>query len=217
LDKIFDQEAFDILLKIRLDGGTMGFLNDNKEYFKKVVTEPLKLLASQLEPTIKSINSSIVTTPSRIVSRPYRDARYNLGKPPVRDYMYIFYKHELKKNDPLRIHIRIKPEGMIFGIGIMPASSFMKEEYKRILANPAKFLDIIDNIRTTKKFKLYENKYIKPPFVSEDPRIMEWLYRKNFWYLADISIKEAISEELTDIIASDIIQYKELYNFLLQL
>ena len=213
---IFTEEAFDMLLKIRLDGGTSSFFANNKERFIQVVTQPLKSLAEQLEPTIKSINEGIVTKPSKVVSRPYRDARYNHGQPPIRDYMYIFYKHELVKNDPLRIHIRITPEGIRFGMGIMSVPSYMKEEHKRILAHPTKFFNIIDNIKTTRPFTLYEDLYKKPPIKSTDERTMEWLYRKNFWYISNVSIKEALSSDLVEIISSNTIQYGDLFNFLLQ-
>ncbi|GEM_PF-3042594 len=213
---IFTEEAFDMLLKIRLDGGTSSFFANNKEHFIQAVTEPLKSLAEQLEPTIKSINGNINAKPSRVVSRPYRDARYNHGKSPIRDYMYIFYKHELKKNDPLRIHIRITPEGIRFGMGIMQVPSFMKEEHKRILAHPAKFLNIIDNIKPNRPFTLYEELYKKPPLQSSDERIMEWLYRKNFWYISSVSITETLSGDLVEIISSNIKQYGDLFNFLLQ-
>lgn len=214
--KIFNEDAFEMLLRIRLDGGTIGFFNENKEHFKEVVTEPLKMLAEELEPTIKGINSGIITKPTKVVSRPYRDARFTKGQPPVRDYMFMFYKHELERNYPLRFYVRIMPEGMRFGMGIMPAPSFMKAEYKRILANPAKFLNIIDSIKTKKHFNMHENRYIRPPFTSKDPRIMEWLYKKNFWYLADITMSEALSDELPEIISSDIVKFADLYNFLLQ-
>jgi len=213
---IFTEEAFDILLKIRLDGGTTGFFEENKEHFRQIVTEPLKTLAEQLEQCIKNINEGIITKPSKVVSRPYRDARYNHGKPPIRDYMYIFFKHELKKNDPLRIHVRITAEGMFFGMGIMPVPAFMKEEYKRMLANPARFINIIDNIKPERTFSLREDRYVKPPFTSDDEHIMEWLYRKNFWYISNVSIGEVLSNDLTEMISTNIVQFKDLFNFLLQ-
>lgn len=212
---IITEDAFQMLLRIRLDGGTMGFLSEHKEQFKQTVTEPLKELARVLEPTIKDINPQIVTNPNKVVSRPYRDARYNLGKPPVRDFMYIFFKHELKKNDPLRIHIRITPEGMFFGMGIMPVPSYMKEEHKRILANPARFINIIDNIKPNRNFKLHEDLYKKPPLTSQDARVMEWLFRKNFWYISELSIKEALSDDLVNILSTNLLQFKELFNFLI--
>ena len=68
-----------------------SWYNEHKEEYKKYVYNPFSELVMELAPTMIEIDSQIITIPSKIISRVYRDIRFTKDKSLYRDNVWIVF------------------------------------------------------------------------------------------------------------------------------
>lgn len=86
----FSQEAPRFLLENRMNNSKEWY-EEHKHVYRKYVYEPFVELVKELSPAMKEIDSSIITVPSKIISRVRRDTRFTKDKTLYRDNAWIVF------------------------------------------------------------------------------------------------------------------------------
>ncbi|MDP2892520.1 MAG: DUF2461 domain-containing protein [Bacillota bacterium] len=205
MGKVFEgfyQGTFDFLLSIGLNNNK-AFFEANRPDFARYVQEPLLLLAARLEPLMQKIDDTLVTLPSRAISRIRRDTRFSNDKSPYRDHMWLAYRHEGESlGEGCGYYFELTPFGYGFGMGMYgPQKERMDKLRQAMLAYPKSFLDTIDKPELKSFFSLKGEDYKKKlPDEEKLPGQLKQLYRKRSFYYEHSQgiVEKALSPGIAD-------------------
>jgi len=166
--------------------------NNNKEWFEKNrktyeqhILVPLKQLANDLGPTVKSFDERIDTTPqlNKTVSKIYRDIRFSTDKTPYRTDQWVSYKRPSKYwgNVP-EFFFYFTPEEFHIGMGFYQATPGRMQQFKDYIdKHPDKFESIIRQLSGRKEYLLNGDDY-KRKMVNRHTDIFQpWYQKKSFF------------------------------------
>ena len=181
----YSPETVDFLWGIRMNNNREWFLA-NKQSYVKYLYEPTKALGAALFQPFLDRPGDLLK-----VSRIYRDAR--LHHPlPYKESLWICIRRDVEwwAENPC-LFFEINPEGIDYGFFVYkPRPAVMKEFRKRIAAEPAKFLEMIDAVETATGRKITAEKY-KHPEKCENPDLERfYLWKAQL----DCTIHEDFSE-----------------------
>ncbi len=202
--------------------------NNNKDWFeqhRKMYTdsllEPLKLLVTDLQLTLKSIDNKIETTPAvnKTISRIHRDTRFSNDKSPFRTSQWLSFKRPSKiwGNVP-EFYFYFTPEKYEFGMGFYSATPQNMEKIRStIFEYPEKFKSIIDVYNAQKIFVLGGENYKRPVQNSLSEEFQEWFQKKSLYLRCEKKMDETFfTIQLKDLLEKAFIDNSALYQFLIE-
>jgi uncharacterized protein (TIGR02453 family) len=187
-------------------------LNNNKDWFEQNrstyeehLLKPLKFLATDLEPVIKSIDTKIETAPSinKTISRIYRDTRFSHDKSPYRTDAWVSFKRPAKVwgNVP-EFFMFFTTEEYQIGVGFYAATPANMEKFRQhIFLYPERFQEIVDHYNSQDTYILQGEDY-KKSFPNQLPASFQpWIQKKNLYIsrakkINDLFVSEQLEAEM---------------------
>jgi uncharacterized protein (DUF2461 family) len=93
----FPRQLQKFLFDLRINN-TVEMLEENKDEYVRILSEPLKALHAALTPTVMEIDQTFDLNPARCISSMYSDSRF-APTYPLREYVYLRYKVYGKEKD----------------------------------------------------------------------------------------------------------------------
>lgn len=117
---------------------------ENVEKYKRLITEPLRLLYGALVPSITSLDYMFELKPARCISTPYTDRRY-YPSAPLKEYMYIRFKQFGKTENVPGLYFDMGANHYSYGLRIYKQTNEGRIELReKILQNPDIYSDKLD-------------------------------------------------------------------------
>jgi uncharacterized protein (DUF2461 family) len=166
--------------------------DENIIKYKEYITTPLILLYESLVPTVKAISGNLEATPRRCISTPYTDRRFSPNAP-LKEYMYIRYRHACREKDNIGLYFDMGIEGYSFGMRIYDQTSEgMSKIRQMILNHPKKFEIQLGKLKEA-GFLVFGEEYKKDHYPDIDSYLLkEILNRKHFHICKDNTLNDNI-------------------------
>ena len=194
-----------------------SWYNEHKEEYKKYVYNPFSELVMELAPTMIEIDSQIITIPSKIISRVYRDIRFTKDKSLYRDNVWIvFLRDKSKMSTSSCFWFELNQQGSSYGVGFYGATSqSMARMREMIIDNHPAFRKALKCYETQSQFVIGGEKYKRSKFPDQPENIKAWLDRKNiFFEYVESGYELAFSKELPEVLKKGFKTLKPIYDFL---
>ena len=197
----FPEEFINFLLSLQFLN-TTELLPENKISYKKMISEPLASLHSQLTPAALEVSESIITKPSKCISTMYNDMRFSKGAP-LKDYMYLRFREPFSEKDALELYFDMGYTHYSYGIRIYKQTSPGMEKIRTaILKNQKAFLAELKKLSDS-DIVIYGANFAKDryPDISNE-MIKSLLNKKNFYIGREHDISPVVHcSDLADEIA----------------
>ncbi|HPF50675.1 MAG TPA: DUF2461 domain-containing protein [Draconibacterium sp.] len=210
-----------VFLKDLAANNKKEWFEQNRHVYEEYILTPLKQLATDLQLTLKSIDTEIETTPAinKTISKIYRDTRFSSDKSPFRTIQWLSFKRPAKTwgNVP-EFYFYFTPEKYEYGMGFYSATPQNMERIRStILYYPEKFEQIIDAYRAQDVFVLEGESYKKAVPNSLPEKFQEWIQKKNLYLKCEKEMDENFfSVGLKEVLEKAITTNVELYQFLIE-
>lgn len=191
----------------------------NRNIYDEYLLKPMKELATDLGPLLKSIDPEIETTPviDKTISRIYRDIRFSSDKSPYRADLWLSFKRPVKLwgNVP-EFYFYFSPEEYQYGMGFYSATPASMQKIRSYTVSfPERFMKIMDYYNSQKVFVLAGDEYKKHIVNPLPPVYQSWFRKKNLYTNCTKKIDRSffsvsLKEELEEAVKVN----TELYNFL---
>ncbi len=166
--------------------------NNNKEWFEnnrpvyeKHIMEPMRQLATDLGPFIRSVDPEIETSPvvNKTISKIYRDVRFSADKSPFRTGLWISYRRPNKVwgNVP-EFYLYFTPEEYQYGMGFYSATpANMQKIRDHIELHAARFEEIAEIYDTRDDLVVMGGDYKKRIPNSLPEKLQPWYQKRNLY------------------------------------
>jgi uncharacterized protein (TIGR02453 family) len=172
----------------------------------------------EIAPAMTEIDSSIITIPSKLISRVRRDTRFSKDKSLYRDNAwFVFLRDKSRMSTSPCFWFEISQKGSSYGVGYYGATSGAMVKMREMIINrhPA-FLKALKCYESQKEFTIGGEMYKRSKFTDQPENIRTWLDRKNIFFECIRGDFEFIySKDLPDILKKGFIKMKPIYDFLL--
>lgn len=143
--------ALDILFEIRLHD-SKEYYESRKQEYRKFVVEPMASLVSAVSETVLAIDDKMQVIPAigKSISKVRRDTRFSRDKSLYRDSVWFFLRrHGCSWLDAPGFWFEIKQDYFSYGVGLFCARPAMMEQFRKtVLANPAKFEELANQLKS---------------------------------------------------------------------
>lgn len=212
----FTAEALKFLFENKIND-SKAWYDSHKDIYKKYVYNPFVQLITELAPTMTEIDSQLITTPSKLISRVRRDTRFTKDKSLYRDNAWItFLRDKSKMSSVPCFWFEITQKGSSYGLGYYSATpSSMAKMREMILDKHPAFLSALKCYESQNKFLIGGEMYKRSKFPDQPMNLRSWLDRKNIYFECvqnDFSI--AFSKDLPEILKEGFKTLKPIYEFL---
>jgi len=214
----FSKETFEFFMGIHFQN-TKAFFEANRDKYQRYVLQPLKDLATDLIPVIEDIDPEIDTRPmvTKTISRINRDTRFSRDKSPYRDHMWIGYKKPGESNSEcFGLYFEIFADWFHYGAGFYTLNKPRMDRLRqRILLYPEEFLQIVEDEKLLKEYKLMGEDYKRDLAPPELPEKLKPWYNKKYFYLehSEPITRKVMTSELVDQLERAFPLLKPLYRF----
>ena len=194
-----------------------SWYNEHKEEYKKYVYNPFSELVMELAPTMIEIDNQIITIPSKIISRVYRDIRFTKDKSLYRDNVWIvFLRDKSRMSTSSCFWFELDQQGSSYGVGFYGATpQSMARMREMIIDGHPAFQDALKCYEIQNRFVIGGEKYKRSKFPDQPENIKAWLDRKNiFFEYVESGYELAFSKELPEVLKNDFKTLKPIYDFL---
>ncbi len=215
---MFSPQSFDFLIENRFNNSKEWF-HEHKYIYDEFVLKPLTELATEMAPTIESLDPTIVTTPkiNKVLSRIYRDTRFSKDKSLFRESVWLSFKKDKKefRHYP-EFFVVITPQVLMYGCGyyyMMPET--VKAMRKMIESNHPAWQKALKSYEKQNIFTLEGDMYKRTKYPEYPENIRNWLDRKAVCctkYSTDFDL--VFSDKLGQKLCEDIVLMKDVYDFL---
>lgn len=213
--KGFTQDAYLFFMEVVFHNSKL-FMDQNRERYKREVQGPMGELALGLLPDLLTIDANFNPRLTTIVSRIYRDTRYSKNKGRYRDHAWLSFRHpDTRIGETFSMYAEIDPKGYGYGMGMYSGEpTFMKGLRERILANPARFLELVEEAQKN-GFAVEGESFKRDRFPDADAAIKPFLNKKSLglsFYSNDL--KRTMRPEFLEEVREGLLSLKELYRFI---
>ena len=178
------------------DANRESYENDVKKPFRKLVEDLTEKLAKDLPELNRNVSKSVF--------RINRDIRFAKDKSPYKDHVAaVFSRNGTKDEDYPGFYMHFGSKEVAVGGGkYMVSKDQLAKIRQEIFYNNKEFKKLLSDKNFVSKFKTLDgekNKVLPPDykdFVKEQPLIAN----KQFWYWADLSRKDALSDQIDTIL-----------------
>lgn len=180
----FSKETFEFLFEITFNNNVEWF-SENRKRYEKFVRDPMRALAAELMPTALRIDPNFNPKVNSSVSRIRRDTRFTYDKSPFRNHMWIGFRYpNTRISEGCTLYFEITPNGYSYGMGFYSTSTaFMAAYRKRLLADPAGFLELAKPLEK-RGFKVSGEPYKRDRFPDAPTAIKPYINLKYFYWTA---------------------------------
>lgn len=212
----FTEEAPKFLLENKMNNNKDWYESHKGEY-KQYVYNPFVELIMELAPAISEIDSTLITVPSKLISRVRRDTRFTKDKSLYRDNVWIVFLRDksLMSTSPC-FWFEISQRGSSYGVGYYGAETGSMANMREMIINghPA-FLRALKCYESQEEFVIGGEIYKRSKFPDQPENLRLWLDRKNiFFESVQNDFKLAFSKELPDTLKKGFKKLKPIYDFL---
>ncbi len=213
----FTPEALKFLFENRMNDSREWY-EAHKSDYKRLVYEPFCELVKELAPDMSRIDESIITTPSKLISRVRRDTRFTRDKSLYRDNAWIvFLRDKSKMATSPCFWFELAQNGSSYGVGYYGAQTGSMAAMRQMIVerHPA-FMSALKAYESQDEFAIGGDTYKRSKFPEQPENIRQWLDRKNIYFQNvqnDFSL--AFSKELPEILKNGYFKLKPIYNFFL--
>ena len=217
----FSKKSTDFLRDLTLNNNRDWF-KENKYDYDNYLLEPMKMLLLDLIPSMLEIDDEFEISPSKSVSRIYRDIRFSKNKAPYKNTMWITFKRPGKNWHGFPgFFFEITATGFILGMGFYSMSKGTRENFRSFILKKSKefkrvinFLDMKNNL-----FHIEGESYKRIPknvLPELDDDLLSWYKRKSFYIITSIIENNELlySQKLVQIIKDNFLQIAKFYKFL---
>jgi len=197
-----------------------SFFEANRERYKKNVYEPLKQLTIALTPAAQEIDPDFNIRPSSVISRIRRDTRYSHDKTMFRDHAWLgFRRPGGMLSESFVVYAEFEREGYGYGMGMYGSNpALMREIRPRILAEPQKFLTMVNDPAFAARFTVEGDEFKRPRFTDAPEGVLPYLNRKGISFcFSSPNLKKTLSSEIADEIIEGFMLLKPVYRFMMGL
>ncbi len=215
---MFSAQSFDFLMENRFNNSKEWF-HEHKNIYDEFVLKPLSELATEMAPTIESLDPTIVTTPkiNKVLSRIYRDTRFSKDKSLFRESVWLSFKKDKKefRHYP-EFFVVMNPQMLLYGCGyyymMLETVKVMREMIEENHPAWQKALKAYENQNI---FTLEGDMYKRTKYPDYPENIRNWLDRKCICctkYSTDFDL--VFSDKLGQKLCEDLVLMKDVYDFL---
>ncbi len=200
-------------------------MNDSKEWYeshksdyKKFVYEPFTELVKELSPVMTQIDDSIITTPSKLISRVRRDTRFTKDKSLYRDNVwFVFLRDKSQMSTSPCFWFELGQSGSSYGVGYYGAQTgSMAVMREMIVERHPVFMAALKAYEGQNEFTIGGDMYKRSKFPDQPENLRSWLDRKNIYFQSvqnDFGL--AFSGGLPEVLKKGYMKLKPIYDFLL--
>ncbi len=210
----FSEEMTKFLYELQFNN-TVEKQGANIIKYREHITESLILLYESLIPTVKTISLQLEATPRRCVSTPYTDRRFS-PYVPLKEYMYIRYRHTGREKDSIGLYFDMGIEGYSYGLRIYDQTSVGMSKIRQMILNHPKKYEIQLKKLKEAGFLVFGERYKKDHYPDMDSYLLkEILNRKHFYICKDNILDEKVyTSQLKEDIADGFNEIKGLIKLL---
>lgn len=212
----FPKEVIDFLWELRFNNHKEWF-DANRERYKKLLKEPMDLLALDLSTILKEKAYHFAAIPS--VSRINRDIRFSKNKAPYKDRKWLVLKPDIQKwQSKPAYFFELTPEGYSYGMGFYdPYPLYMQHFRKRVDANESEFQRLVEKYESQKEFVLEGGLYKKKFGEEKSPAVLNWYQRKSIALARPYQMDDSIfHREIIDKFYEGFLFLKPYYEFMIK-
>ena len=213
----FSQEAQRFILENRMNNSKEWY-EEHKHVYRKYVYEPFVELVKELSPAMKEIDSSIITVPSKIISRVRRDTRFTKDKTLYRDNAWIvFLRDKSQMSISPCFWFELGQYGISYGVGYYKArTASMAKMREMILDRHPSFMAAQKAYESQDEFVIGGEIYKRNRYPEQPENMQQWLNRRNIVF-ENVSrdFGPAFSAGLPDVLINGFRKLKPIYDFLL--
>lgn len=213
----FTKEALAFLFENRMRNDKAWY-DSHKDVYKKYVYNPSMELIIELVPTMKEIDGSIITIPSKLISRVRRDTRFTKDKTLYRDNVWIvFLRDKSQMSTSPSFWFGLDQTGSSYGIGYYKAGTASMARMREMIisAHPA-FLKALQCYESQNEFVIGGEMYKRSKYPGQPENLKSWLDRKNiFFESVQKDFNFAFSKDLPEKLKRGFKSLKPIYDFLL--
>ncbi|HDL19337.1 MAG TPA: DUF2461 domain-containing protein [Bacteroidetes bacterium] len=211
----FTPETIRFFRRIKKNNNKPWF-EENRPVYEEHVLKPLRNLVEDLGQFMKMLDAQFDVRPqiNRTIAKIYRDTRFSRDKTLFRDHLWIvFRRHQTSLAGELCFYFEIRIDSFSYGMGFYAAPREVMIDFKnRILANPQKFLRIVQNPVLTETFSLDGEFYTRSPVKEYPPELENWMKFKSFYWGHKESNKPlAFSNKLIEVLKEGFLILYPLY------
>lgn len=216
---MFSAQTFDFLMENRFMNSKEWF-HEHKNIYDEYVLKPLTELATEMAPTIETLDPTIITIPkiNKVLSRIYRDIRFSKDKTLFREAMWLSFKKD-KKEFPHypEFFVVLTPQKLLYGCGYY----YMKPETVKAMRelieeNHPVWQKALKSYEKQNVFTLEGDAYKRSKYPDYPENIRNWLDRKEVCcthYSTDFDL--VFSDKLGQKLCEDLVLMKDVYDFLI--
>ncbi len=213
----FSKEALKFLFENKMNNSKEWY-EEHKAQYRKYVYDPFVELVKELSPAVAEIDSSIITIPSKIISRVRRDTRFTKDKSLYRDNVWIvFLRDKSQMSTSPCFWFELGQYGISYGVGYYGANTGSMVRMREMIVDrhPA-FMAALMAYENQNEFAVGGETYKRSKFPDQPDNLRQWLDRKNIYFQnVHNDFKLAFSKELPDVLKSGFKRLKPIYDFLL--
>lgn len=213
----FSKEALMFLFENKMRNDKEWY-DSHKNIYKKHVYNPFVDLVNELAKTMLEIDGSIITVPSKIISRVRRDTRFTKDKTLYRDNAWIvFLRDKSKMSSSPCFWFELGQSGSSYGLGYYRAEpSDMARMRQMILENHPASMAALKCYESQNEFTIGGEMYKRSRHPESPDNLKLWLDRKNIYFeCVQNDYELAFSKELPEILKKGFKKLKPIYDFLL--
>lgn len=209
-------DALRFLLENRMNNSKEWY-DSHKDEYKRLVFNPFAELINELAPTMLTIDSQLITVPSKLISRVRRDTRFTKDKTLYRDNVWLVFLRDksLMSTAPC-FWFEIGQKGSSYGIGYYGAEpSSMANMREMIVDRHPAFVMAQKYYESQNKFVIGGEMYKRSKFPDQPENIRTWVDRKNIYFeCIQNNFELAFSKELPEVLKKGFKELKPIYDFL---
>ncbi len=213
----FTREALMFLFENKMRNDKAWY-DSHKDVYKKHVYNPFMELIVELAPTMKEIDGSIITVPSKLISRVRRDTRFTKDKTLYRDNVWIvFLRDKSQMSTSPCFWFGLDQTGSSYGVGYYKAeTASMAHMREMIIKRHPAFLKALQSYESQDEFVIGGNMYKRSKHPDQPEHLRSWIDRKNiFFESVQKNFDLAFSKDLPQKLDKSFRSLKPIYDFLL--
>jgi uncharacterized protein (TIGR02453 family) len=184
------------------------WFNDNKQYYRDDVVEPVCDFIEAMEPRLHAVSEHFVADPrphGGSMFRIYRDTRFSKDKRPYKENIGCQFRHEAGKDAHAPgFYVHLGRDEIFFGGGVwLPPNPQLGQIRDAIVEQPERWHAASTDRAIVKRFGGINGDSLKRPprgYDADHPYI-EDLKRKSFFAMQPATKKQAMSPKLIDEVA----------------
>lgn len=213
----FTKDALAFLFENRMRNDKAWY-DSHKDVYKKHVYNPAIELITELAPTMREIDGSIITIPSKLISRVRRDTRFTKDKTLYRDNVWIvFLRDKSQMSTSPCFWFELGQRGSSYGVGYYKAeAASMANMREMIIKGHPAFLKALKCYESQNEFVLGGEMYKRSKYPDQPENLKSWLDRKNiFFECVQTDFDFAFSKDLPEKLKKGFVSLEPIYDFLL--